>query len=78
MKKESILSMSPSERLRATYALQPLDHLLRDEIDAHLSYVVPPMLKRGGWIPSTDHGCSPDVSLENFLYYRKRICEMDH
>ena len=34
-----------------------------------------PLLKRGGFIPHTDHLVPPDVSWENYQYYRKRKCE---
>ena len=35
-------------------------------------------VKRGDYIPTCDHGVPNDVSLENYLYYRRRVCEMDH
>ena len=50
----------------------------KDAIDRHLGHIIPAMLERGGYIPMCDHGVPDDVSLENYLYYRKRICEMDH
>ena len=34
-----------------------------------------PLLKSGGFIPHTDHRVPPDVSLDNYLYYRRRKCE---
>ena len=34
-----------------------------------------PLLERGGLIPHTDHLVPPDVSLENYLHYRRRKCE---
>jgi len=34
-----------------------------------------PLFKRGGFIPHTDHLVPPDVSWENYCYYRKRKCE---
>jgi hypothetical protein len=34
-----------------------------------------PLLKRGGFIPHTDHLVPPDVSWENYQYYRQRKCE---
>ncbi|MCD6506190.1 hypothetical protein J7M22_06150 [Candidatus Poribacteria bacterium] len=36
------------------------------------------MLKRGGYIPMCDHGVPDNVSFENYVYYRKRICKLDH
>ena len=35
-----------------------------------------PLLQRGGFIPGPDHMVPPDVSLENYLYYRRRKCEI--
>jgi hypothetical protein len=34
-----------------------------------------PLFKKGGFIPHTDHLVPPDVSFENYLYYRKKKCE---
>jgi len=50
----------------------------REAIDEHLEHIIPAMLKRGGYIPTCDHGVPNDVSYENYMYYRKRICELDH
>jgi uroporphyrinogen decarboxylase len=36
----------------------------------------PWMLDKGGYIPYVDHMVPPDVSWENFCYYRKRLNEM--
>ena len=36
------------------------------------------MVKRGGYVPMCDHGVPDNVSYEDYLYYRKRICELDH
>ena len=47
-------------------------------IDRHLEYIIPAMVERGGYIPTCDHGVPDDVSLENYLYYRERLCELDH
>ena len=49
----------------------------KKEINEFLEYVIPPMVKRGGYIPTCDHGVPDDVSFENYMYYRKRICELD-
>jgi len=43
-------------------------------IDAELACVVP-LLEEGGYIPWCDHHVPPDVSLENYLYYVKRMKE---
>jgi uroporphyrinogen decarboxylase len=45
-----------------------------DAIDTELARVVP-LLKEGGYIPWCDHHVPPDVSLENYLYYVKRMKE---
>jgi len=50
----------------------------REAIDAHLEHILPFMVKRGGYYPMCDHGVPPDVSLENYLHYRERVCELDH
>ena len=44
-------------------------------IDAELAKV-PAMLAAGGYIPYLDHYVPPDVSFENFVYYRRRLAEM--
>lgn len=45
----------------------------KKEIDEELEGKIPFMLKRGGYIPHVDHLIPPDVSLENFVYYRNRL-----
>jgi hypothetical protein len=45
-----------------------------EAIDAELARVVP-LLKEGGYIPWCDHHVPPDVSLENYLYYVRRMKE---
>lgn len=44
-------------------------------IDAELDRKVPPLLANGGYIPCCDHAVPPDVSWQNFSYYRRRITE---
>jgi uroporphyrinogen decarboxylase len=44
-------------------------------IDAELEAKLPYMLSRGGYIPYCDHLVPPDVSWENFSYYRMRLRE---
>jgi hypothetical protein len=46
-----------------------------DAIDKHLAEILPPMLKRGGYIPTCDHLVPTDVSFENYVHYRKRCLE---
>ncbi|OHD62589.1 MAG: hypothetical protein A2096_14935 [Spirochaetes bacterium GWF1_41_5] len=40
-------------------------------IDVHLREMIP-LINEGGFIPTVDHTVSPDISLENFMYYMKR------
>ena len=49
-----------------------------EAIEAHLQHIMPAMVQRGGYVPMCDHGVPDNVPLENYLYYRKRICELDH
>lgn len=46
----------------------------KDAIDKEFKRLEP-LLKRGGYIPHTDHLVPPDVSWENYKYYRQRKCE---
>lgn len=32
-------------------------------------------MKKGGYIPTCDHGVPEEVSFENYLHYRKRMLE---
>jgi uroporphyrinogen decarboxylase len=48
----------------------------RDAIDEELERKIPFMLERGGYIPHVDHQTPPDVSWENFRYYRQRLNDM--
>lgn len=50
----------------------------KDAIEEHLQHIIPAMLKRSGYVPMCDHGVPDNVSFENYMYYRKRICELDH
>jgi len=50
----------------------------KEAIDRHVEHIIPAMLERGGYIPTCDHGVPDDVSLENYLHYRRRVCELDH
>ncbi len=45
-------------------------------IDEELDLKVLPMLKSGGYIPHIDHHVHPDISWEDFKYYRSRLREM--
>jgi uroporphyrinogen decarboxylase len=48
----------------------------KQAIDAELERIIPVMKARGGYIPACDHGVPEDVSLENYLHYRKRMIEL--
>jgi uroporphyrinogen decarboxylase len=48
----------------------------RQGIDAELEAKVPFMLEHGGYIPCLDHSVPPDVSWQDFAYYRERLKEM--
>ncbi len=45
-------------------------------IDAELDAKIPYMLRQGGYIPHVDHHVPPDVSWDNFAYYRTRLNQM--
>jgi uroporphyrinogen decarboxylase len=47
----------------------------KDAIDREIDRIMPFMVKRGGYIPTCDHGVPEEVSFENYLYYRKRMLE---
>ncbi len=48
----------------------------KEAIDAELERIIPPLKKRGGYIPACDHGVPAEVSLENYLHYRNRMIEL--
>jgi len=48
----------------------------RASIDRELERRIPGMVEGGGYIPMVDHQVPPDVSFENYRYYRKRIAEL--
>ena len=47
----------------------------KDAIDRMVDSILPKMQARGGYIPTCDHGVPEEVSLENYLYLRKRLKE---
>ncbi len=47
----------------------------KDAIDRYLEDLLPVMKKRGGYIPTCDHGVPAEVTFENYLHYRKRCLE---
>lgn len=46
------------------------------DIDAMVERILPPMRERGGYIPTCDHGVPEEVTLDNYLHYRKRCLEL--
>lgn len=48
----------------------------KEAIDQELERIIPVMKARGGYIPACDHGVPAEVSLENYLHYRKRMVEL--
>ena len=47
----------------------------KDAIDREIDRIMPFMSKRGGYIPTSDHGVPEEVSFENYVHYRKRLSE---
>ncbi|MDR2516266.1 MAG: uroporphyrinogen decarboxylase family protein [Spirochaetaceae bacterium] len=47
----------------------------KDAIDREVDRIMPVMKKRGGYIPTCDHGVPEEVSFENYLHYRRRMLE---
>ncbi|MCG2766821.1 MAG: hypothetical protein L6435_00340 [Anaerolineae bacterium] len=47
-----------------------------EAIDVELETKVPFMLRSGGYWPAVDGNVDPDVSWENFCYYRRRLDDM--
>jgi len=45
----------------------------RAAIDAELDRVARPLLAQGGYFPILDHYAPPDISLENYLYYKLKL-----
>jgi uroporphyrinogen-III decarboxylase len=45
----------------------------KQAIEKEVKRVVPPMLAAGGYIPGIDHLVPPDVSYENWLFYRDLV-----
>ena len=47
----------------------------KEAIDRHIDSILPVMKKRGGYIPTCDHGVPAEVSFENYIHFRKRLQE---
>ncbi|MCG3177982.1 MAG: hypothetical protein BIFFINMI_00305 [Phycisphaerae bacterium] len=48
----------------------------RAKIDRMVERILPAMRARGGYVPTCDHGVPEEVTLENYLHYRKRCVEL--
>jgi|ETNmetMinimDraft_15_1059895.scaffolds.fasta_scaffold01308_6 uroporphyrinogen decarboxylase len=48
----------------------------RDAIDRELESKLPFMLKHGGYYPYLDHAVDPEISFDNFVYYRGKLREI--
>ena len=46
-----------------------------EAIDRMIDAIFPVMQKRGGYLPTCDHGVPEEVSLQNYLHFRKRCLE---
>lgn len=46
-----------------------------DKIDEMIGRIFPAMQKRGGYMPTCDHGVPEEVTLKNYLHFRKRCLE---
>ena len=47
----------------------------KDAIDRMVDAILPVMKKRGGYMPTCDHGVPEEVKLSDYLYLRKRLHE---
>jgi len=47
----------------------------KDAIDRMIDRIFPVMKARGGFLPTCDHGVPEEVSLENYMHFRKRCLE---
>ncbi|MDO5444650.1 MAG: uroporphyrinogen decarboxylase family protein [Eubacteriales bacterium] len=47
----------------------------KEAIDEMVDRIFPVMKARGGYLPTCDHGVPPEVSLEDYQYFRKRCLE---
>ena len=49
-----------------------------EAINRELERIMAPMVARGGYIPTCDHGVPHDVSYASYCHYRKRAMALDH
>ena len=45
-------------------------------IDRIVEAILPTMRERGGYLPTCDHGVPEEVSLADYMHYRKRCLEL--
>ena len=50
--------------------------LSKADIDRELERILPAMRRRGGYIPTSDHGVPAEVPYDNYLHYRQRCQEL--
>jgi len=50
----------------------------RDAINRELERKLPPLFRRGGYLPSLDHHVPPEVSYADFVFYIERVQELYH
>ena len=48
----------------------------KENINRMVERILPAMRERGGYIPTSDHGVPMEVSLNNYMHYRKRCIEL--
>jgi len=48
----------------------------RERIEGELAKRIPGTLRQGGYIPMFDHQVPPDVSFDDYRYYRRRLAEL--
>jgi uroporphyrinogen-III decarboxylase len=47
----------------------------RDAIDREVDRILPVMRRRGGYIPTCDHGVPEEVAFEDYMHFRARLRE---
>lgn len=47
----------------------------REAIDRMVNRLLPPLCRRGGFLPTCDHGVPEEVSFANYLHFRQRLRE---
>ena len=47
----------------------------KEAIDREIDRILPVMRKRGGYIPTCDHGVPEEVEFDDYVYFRKRLLE---